>query len=36
MEFTGTIAAIRPLQKGAYISFDTDQNIYTECDKLMN
>lgn len=34
MEFVGIISAIRPLQKGAYISLDTEQDIREECDKL--
>lgn len=34
MEFIGTIAAVRPLQKGTFISLDTDQTVFDECEKL--
>lgn len=34
MEFTGTVASIRPLQKGTFLSIDIDQDILAECEKL--
>ena len=34
MEFVGTLSSVRPLQKGVFISIDTEQDIFAECDKL--
>ena len=34
MEFIGMISSVRPLQKGVFISIDTEQDIFAECGKL--